>query len=155
MQSRDRVPAHTSAEVNQTIENRTIGRLEYYAGNPAQIESRLQELDEEWDVERTLETNASILSLLGLTMGFMVSRRWFLLPLAVQSFFLQHALQGWCPPLPILRRYGFRTSEEIERERTALKAIRGDFQAIGEEQSADELKGRNVWQAAGLRPRIA
>jgi hypothetical protein len=43
---------------------------------------------------------------------------------------MQHALQGWCPPLPLLRRLGVRTQQEIERERYALKALRGDFDAV-------------------------
>lgn len=147
MSSRDRVPEHTSAEINQQIEDQTRERIDHYASNPAQIDQRLRELDQEWDVERTLEANSAIISLFGLAMGFTVNRRWFLLPLAIQSFFLQHALQGWCPPLPILRRYGFRTSEEIERERTALKAVRGDFQAISDEQHSSEPRTEAVWQA--------
>ena len=44
------------------------------------------------------------------------------------GFLFQHAVQGWCPPIPILRRLGFRTSYEIEEERAALKALRGDFE---------------------------
>jgi hypothetical protein len=45
-------------------------------------------------------------------------------------FLFQHAIQGWCPPVPVLRRLGFRTANEIEQERTALKALRGDFNAV-------------------------
>ncbi len=51
-------------------------------------------------------------------------------PGLVTGFFFQHALQGWCPPLPILRRMGFRTSADINEERNALKALRGDFDQI-------------------------
>jgi len=39
-------------------------------------------------------------------------------------------LQGWCPPLPVLRRLGFRTAFEIDYDRYALKALRGDFAEI-------------------------
>ena len=87
----------------------------------------MRELDREWDIERCLETAAPTFSLIGLALGATKDRRWFLLPAVVQTFFLQHALQGWCPPLPILRRFGFRTVAEIDRERYALKALRGDF----------------------------
>ena len=45
------------------------------------------------------------------------------LPAVVQTFYLQHTLQGWCPPLPVLRRLGFRAPAEIELERNALKAL--------------------------------
>jgi hypothetical protein len=54
----------------------------------------------------------------------------------VQGFFMQHALQGWCPPLPVFRRLGFRTQYEIEQERYALKAIRGDFGSPAEPADA-------------------
>ena len=68
-----------------------------------------------------LETGSSALTLAGLVMGIGVSRKWLLLSLAVQAFFMQHALQGWCPPLPVFRRLGVRTQPEID-ERDALKA---------------------------------
>jgi hypothetical protein len=61
-----------------------------------------------------------------------VNRRWFALPAIVATFLLQHAVQGWCPPLSVFRRLGFRTAAEIDHERYALKAIRGDFAQIGD-----------------------
>ncbi len=61
-------------------------------------------------------------------LALLVDRRFALIPLVVGGFLLQHALQGWCPPLPIFRRLGVRTQSEIERVRHALKAARGDFE---------------------------
>ena len=68
--------------------------------------------------------------------------RWFLLPAAVSGFLLQHAVQGWCPPIPVLRRLGFRTSFEIEQERQALKLIRGDYKSVaaGDADAEDLLE---------------
>lgn len=131
----NRVPAHTDAEVNQRIRQRTeqnIARLRN--ASPAAITQRLQELEEEWDIERTLEANAATASLIGLTLGATVDRRWNLFPAVVAGFLLQHALQGWCPPLPVFRRMGIRTSYEIDYERNALKALRGDFRSVAQEQ---------------------
>lgn len=130
MSTRNRVPAHTSPGINAQIRNHIEEMLRYYAAHPDQIEERLQELEEEWDIERILETNSSALSLFGLIMGFAANKRWFALPLAVQSFFMQHALQGWCPPLPFLRRLGYRTLDEINQERYGLKFLRGDFDGL-------------------------
>jgi len=65
-------------------------------------------------------------------LGATVDRRFFALPAVVAGFLLQHALQGWCPPLPVFRRLGFRTQAEMERERYALKALRGDFEKVTE-----------------------
>jgi hypothetical protein len=117
------VPDQTSSASNLAIQQATRYRLEYFRHHPAEISRRLRELDEEWDIERALETGSASLSLLGVVMGIARSRKWLIVPLAVQGFFLQHALQGWCPPLPLLRKLGFRTVEEIDQERAALKAM--------------------------------
>ena len=85
--------------------------------------SRIEALDREWDVERILEVNAPTLALTGLVLGVTVNKKWLLVPGIVLSFLLQHNLQGWCPPLPILRRLGVRTRGEIDREKYALKAV--------------------------------
>lgn len=126
-----RVPEHTPEAYNQEIRRQAEARLAYYAtaGSHA-IAQRLEELDREWDIERALEANAASVSLVGLTLGALVDRRFFAIPFAVAGFLLQHAVQGWCPPLPVLRKLGFRTQGEIEEERYALKAIRGDFRTM-------------------------
>jgi hypothetical protein len=122
-----RVPSHTAHEVNSRIRNKTEESLAYYAKHPARINARLAALDREWDIERAIEANAATLGLIGVALGAAVHRRWLLLPGAVTAFLLQHAIQGWCPPVPVLRRMGFRTADEIGQERYALKALRGDF----------------------------
>lgn len=135
----DRVRQASPDDANERIESRTRQSIERYgAGGPNAIEARLKELDEEWDVERCLEFMAPTFSLLGLGLGLVHNRSWFALPIIVQSFFLQHALQGWCPPLPILRELGVRTLSEIERERYALKALRGDFRHVKGQGSAQQ-----------------
>lgn len=123
-----RVPAQTAAHVNDEIRRRTNERVaRVAAAGPGAVAARLSELDREWDVERVLEANAAGVSLVGLALGAAVDRRFFALPAVVAGFLLQHAVQGWCPPLPVFRRLGVRTQAEIERERYALKAARGDF----------------------------
>src|SRR5436305_12075160 len=120
--TRERVPQNTAESVNECIRRRTEESVaRYAAAGPAAIDRRLRELDEEWDIERYLETMAPTITLLGMTLGLTVSRKFFVLPFAVQSFFLQHALQGWCPPIPVLRQLGVRTMQEIEHERCCLK----------------------------------
>jgi hypothetical protein len=131
----DRVPASTSCDANKQIREQTAANVERYkSSSRSEIQLRLAELDAEWDIERTIEANASSLILAGLALGTFVNRRFFLLPAAVGAFLLQHALQGWCPPIPVLRRLGFRTEKEIDEERYALKAMIGDFE--GSQQNA-------------------
>lgn len=128
--SAERVAQHTSEQAEQDIRHETKVNVTFYAAHPEQIDQRLRELDEEWDVERMLELNSAALSLFGLVRGIFGSRKWLLVPLVVQGFFLQHGVQGWCPPLPVFRRMGIRTQREIEAERYALKALRGDFTGV-------------------------
>ena len=117
-----RVSSNTDPEINAWIWQQTECRMRHVASRgPLAIQQRLRELDEEWDIERYVETLAPTFTLLGMTLGFARDRRWFLLPFVVQGFFLQHALQGWCPPVPVLRRLGVRTMQEIERERCGLQ----------------------------------
>jgi hypothetical protein len=126
----ERVEINTDCEINRQIREQTDASVAQFAGRGDRaIERRLHELDAEWDVERTIEANASSLILVGLGLGALVDRRFYLLPAAVAGFLFQHAVQGWCPPIPVLRRMGFRTQTEIEQERYALKALRGDFEA--------------------------
>jgi hypothetical protein len=140
--SATRVKQHTSPEMNQRLQQQTRINVAYYAAHPDQIPQRLAELDREWDVERALAMNSSALSLFGLAMTVLRGRRWLVLPVIVQGFFVQHAIEGWCPPLPLLRRLGLRTQFEIEQERYALKALRGDFQQVndGEDAAARAVK---------------
>ncbi len=137
----DRVPEHTADHVNESIGRGTEEQIARYAdAGPAAIDHRLDELDREWDIERTLEANAATVALIGLGLGALVDRRFYLLPAAVAGFLLQHAIQGWCPPMPIFRRLGYRTASEIDEERYALKAIRGDFREVG--QSHEDGRGQ-------------
>lgn len=127
-----RVAANTAEHVNEGIRRRTEASIaRYAAAGPGAITQRLRELDEEWDIERYVETLAPSLTLAGMGLGLTVSKRWFALPFVVQAFFLQHAIQGWCPPVPVLRKLGVRTQAEIEHERHALKALRGDVRHEG------------------------
>jgi hypothetical protein len=125
----DRVRSHTSHAINRHIDREIEARVRRYAARGREdITHRIWELDHEWDIERVLETNASVLAFTGLFLGRKYDRRWFWLPTIVLPLLFQHAIQGWCPPVPILRRLGVRTRKEIDREKYALKILRGDFE---------------------------
>ena len=132
-----RVRKHSSPEANARIREDALQRLkEYEHAGASRISARIAELEREWDIERVLEANAATVALIGLALGAGVNRRWFALPAVVAGFLLQHALQGWCPPLPVFRRLGIRTAVEIHEEIVALKTMRGDFGAANR-NSAD------------------
>jgi hypothetical protein len=132
----ERVPINTTQHHNEKIARQIERNIAYYAGHPSEIDRRLEELDREWDIERTLEAQAATLSLVSIGLSLLGNRKLLFLPLVVGGFLLQHAVQGWCPPLPILRRLGVRTPAEIDQERYALKALRGDFNQIDTENKS-------------------
>lgn len=133
----ERSERNTPDSINERIRRETeasIGRT--LAGGRAAIDARLHELDAEWDTERTLETLAASFTLSSIVLGATVNRKWLWFGGAVAAFLLQHGLQGWCPPLPLIRGLGVRTIAEIDRERYALKAARGDFEHMDADQAA-------------------
>jgi hypothetical protein len=124
----ERVPTHTRPTANARIRERTLGNLARFVGAaPTAIDERISQLRAEWDIERTLEANAATAALLGAVLGAVADRRFLVLPAVVGGFLLQHAIQGWCPPLPIFRAINVRTSAEIHAEILALRLMRGDF----------------------------
>jgi hypothetical protein len=123
-----RLPVGTSDPINRRVYRQMLCRLEYYARHPEEINQRLRELDQEWDVDRALQANAAGIGLLGLLLAPLRGARYFLLPLMAFGFLLQHAYRGTCAPAALLRRLELRTREEIAVERQALKILRGDFE---------------------------
>lgn len=135
-----RVRESTADSINERIDTSIRQSIARYKGRShGEISERIRELDQEWSIERTLEINASTLALSGTLLGAFVNKRWFILPGIVSTFLLQHGLQGWCPPLPVLRSLGIRSRREIDEERYALKALRGDFDNISPKSSPSEI----------------
>jgi hypothetical protein len=142
----DRVRKSTAEEINARLDREAERRVgEYATRGPEEITRRIEELDREWDMERVLETNASALAFLGVALAASRGRKWLILPGVVTAFLFQHAVQGWCPPVPVFRRLGVRTRKEIDREKYALKALRGDFGSV----SDSSARASRALEAAG------
>lgn len=124
-----RVQMSTDCSTNNDIRNCTINSIYIHKDASAELQNkRICDLDHEWDVERILGANAGALVLLTSLLGLRRSKM-FLLTGIVGFFMLQHAIQGCCPPLAMLRKMGVRTAEEIFQEKIAIKLARGDFDA--------------------------
>ena len=145
-----RVPLHTATEVNQRIREETTQRLAYYREHPEQIGRRIKALNEEWDIERALATGLVVP--LAPRAGARSRARTdggSLLTAGVQSFYLQHSLQGWCPPLPMLRRLGF---PDADGDRAGARWVEGDPRGRdGESRAARRTRVRS--QARPAPPR--
>jgi hypothetical protein len=145
----DRTRANTWPAVNERLDRLAQLRLRAAAAGASsdEISARIERLDHEWDFDRVLETEASLMGLLGLGLAVAADRRLLLAPGVVASMLLLHALYGWYPLLPLFRRLGVRTRDEIDRERYALKAVRGDFHAIPAAGSPATERAAAAWRA--------
>ena len=145
----DRVRANTWPPINERLDQEAQIRLRDAAasGSTEELTRRITELDYEWDYDRTLETEASLMGLIGLALGVAVDKRLLVLPGLVAGMLVLHATHGWYPLLPLFRRIGVRTQDEIDRERYGLKAIRGDFTAIPPAGSPAGERAAVVWKA--------
>ncbi|MDX5347945.1 MAG: hypothetical protein LPK19_11920, partial [Hymenobacteraceae bacterium] len=83
-----------------------------------------------------LELNASALGMAGLILGIKKDKKWLGLTGVVLTFLMQHAVQGWCPPVPLFRALKIRTRKEIDLEKYALKVLRGDYARVAEKPTA-------------------
>jgi len=115
----------------------------YAAAGREAIEGRLRELEAEkteTGAARAREVNAAMYAILGLSLGAAMTRKWmWIVTAATGGFLLQQAMQGTCLPIEMLRRLKQRPEKDLERERYALKALRGDFRDVstaGDPQSA-------------------
>jgi len=120
-----------SLEESNENDIKTLKNINHYYQNRGAIGQRLMELEEEWDIERMLELNTALWAVVGISMGLTRSRVWLLLALGAGALLASQALQGKdSAAAPFLRRLGFRSRAEIDKEKYALKAIRGDFKYL-------------------------
>ncbi|KTD08534.1 hypothetical protein [Legionella jamestowniensis] len=137
---KDHVRANTSYSSNQAIDNKIISTLQSFStASSDKISQRIDKIEKEYNVERVLELNASILAFIGVLLGAFVNAYWLILPGLVLPFLALHAVQGWCPPLPILRALKVRTQREIDSEKYSLKILRGDFDNLQNEKDIQKI----------------
>ncbi|WP_131783077.1 hypothetical protein [Legionella gresilensis] len=136
----DHVRANTSSAANQAIDNQMVATLQTFStASSNEISERIDKIEKEYNVERVLELNASILAFIGVLLGAFVNIYWLILPGLVLPFLALHAVQGWCPPLPILRALKVRTQKEIDVEKYSLKFLRGDFDNLQREKDIQKI----------------
>lgn len=132
----ERVELNTAPVVNQKFEQRLKENVaKYSAADRHAIDRRLEELDREWNVERMIEVEAPLMIGLGIALGTALDRKWFGVSALAASMVILHSIQGWYPLLPVFRRLGVRSQYEIEKERNALRVLRGDHEAYQSQSS--------------------
>jgi hypothetical protein len=98
---------------------------------PAAISERLAQIDQEWSVGRAAKVAAGGLAL-GAAAAEAFGRRRVsvVLALAAGSALCPYLLSRRSVVGDLLCHLGFRQGTEIQRERVALRALRGDFQNV-------------------------
>ncbi len=122
----DRLREHTSDHVLRRLDDRTQDALDRVGDSEPAIRARLADLDREWDVDRTVLLSSAIVGTIsaGMTMRSLLRHGriggWGAFFWMQMSFLAHHAIRGWCPPMPVFRRLGLRSQQEICAEREAL-----------------------------------
>ncbi len=130
--SSDTVRAHTPLVVNQRIDEHVERCVRYMAekGDRAEMSRYLERLEREWDIHRAVAVAGSAMALLGLLLGRRDGGRWRGLSMVASVVMLQHGVSRFSPLSELLRGLGVRTRREIDLEKFAIKALRGDFERI-------------------------
>ena len=81
-----RVEKHTASHLNRRFRQDFDKEVAYYKRQPPEyIGERLHELNQEWDVERTLQTNFAVLSIVGALLTSTQDKRWATLAVGVPA----------------------------------------------------------------------
>jgi hypothetical protein len=97
---------------------------------PEAISKRLAQLDGEWSAGRVVKAAVGVCVLAGVALGALVHPGWFALAAVPGLFLLQYMFTRRSVLGELLHGMGIRSGEEIDAERVALRALRGDFQKL-------------------------
>jgi len=98
-------------------------------GGPTAIDERLAHLDREWTTGRATKAAAAVLIVAGLALSFL-NPWWLILPVVGGAMLLQYLFGRRSLAGGFFHSLGLRTGCEIEQEKLALRALRGDFQNL-------------------------
>jgi hypothetical protein len=118
---------------------------------PDAVTDRLECLEHEWDAERLLHLHTSTLALCGVALSAATGkRRWLLVPAVMLPLSIADGLLGSRRMGKLWNRLGLRTRAEVDRERLALRMLRGDFDLRA---APRDLRGRTVYALRAATPR--
>jgi len=98
------------------------------------LSDRLKALEDEPELEAVATLGLAGAGVLALIFGLLGSRLWRLFAWLVLPIIFAHARGRLEAPGRFLKTLGLRSRKEIEEEKYALKALRGDFRDMGQSQ---------------------
>jgi len=127
------------SEASSDLEKRLAGLAD--AGSHA-ITDRLGQLDREWSAGRMTKATIGLLIVVGLGLTGLAGPWWLALPAVGGLFLLQYLFSRTSWLGATFQEMGFRSGAEIDQEKFALRALRGDFKhlpTVHETESKDDI----------------
>ncbi|AWM38742.1 hypothetical protein GobsT_30650 [Gemmata obscuriglobus] len=109
---------------------------------PQAITDRIAQLDREWSAGRATKALIGLMIVTGFALTALLNPWWLILPAVGGVFLLQYLFgrSSWLGAT--FREMGFRSGQDIDQERFALRALRGDFKnlpTVHEIESKDDI----------------
>jgi len=145
------IDTHHHVTPDDTTSQKINRRLLYYANHPQFIEHRIKQLDREASVEQVIDNGTASISLAGILLALLSSRRWLIFSLLSTLLFFLKGQAKDAGLLTVLRDQGYRSQEEISREKQMLQALRGDFDAIGSAGQTPKERVSQIVQNLALK----
>lgn len=114
---------------------------------PTAIDERLAQLDRAWTAGRASKATMGVLIVAGLILGLTIDPVWLVLPLAGGVILAEHLFTRQSLVGAAFRAMGLPSGADVEQEKLALKALRGDFKhlptvhQIVDDQDISRLEG--------------
>ncbi len=131
---------HSSASrcsAAKTLENRLACLAD---AGPQAITERLNQIDKEWSAGRMTKATIGLFIVAGLGLTALSNPWWLILPAFGGVFLLQYLFTNRSWLGATFREVGYRSGAEIDEERFALKALRGDFRHL---PTVHEIENKN------------
>jgi len=123
-----RTKASSRCQGQSTLEARLACLAD--AGRQA-ITDRLEEIEREWSAGRATKATIGVIVVVGLALAGLTSNPWWLILPSIGGLLLLQYLftrSSWLGAT--FREMGFRSGADIDEEKFALKALRGDFRGL-------------------------
>ncbi len=121
--SNSNIPTRSMSPISRQTEH----NIHLYAVQPREALNRhILELEKEWSIERMIAAGASVLSMVFIVLGALVSPWFLILPAIVSACFLANTISRCSPALTALQGKGRRRGCDIDEETFAMKFLESD-----------------------------
>jgi len=135
-------PTHPSAAECMRRQDLECRLAKLTDAGPHAITDRINQLEWEWTAGRMTKVTLGVTILLGFALTALLGPWWLILPAAAGLFLLQYLFSRTSWLGAMFHEMGYRRGCEVEQEKLALRALRGDFRhlpTLHDIESADDI----------------